>query len=66
MSSDRTPLTELERSIATKYTSASFPPATAAKRFAIGLGTGTMETLEQRPRLHGLLRSQIPAPVSAH
>jgi len=40
MTVERTELTELEKGIARKYSGASFPPATAAKRFARGLHDG--------------------------
>jgi hypothetical protein len=48
--SDRTELTPLELEIARKYSGARFPPATAAKRFARGLGDGFVRNLSDRGR----------------
>jgi hypothetical protein len=48
--SDRTPLTELEKRLVRKLAGASFPPATASKRFARDLGSGYVTQLSDRGR----------------
>lgn len=48
--SNRTPLTELERGIVAKLAKASFPPATASKRFAHDLADGYVKELSSRGR----------------
>jgi len=45
-----TPLTELERGIVEKYSRASFPPATAAKRLARDLSGGHINQLSDKGR----------------
>lgn len=47
----RTPLTELEKGIAAKLARASFPPATASKRFARDLAAGYVRELSDRGRM---------------
>jgi hypothetical protein len=47
---DRTPLTPLEQEIARKYSGASFPPATAAKRFARDIEGGYVRNLSDKGR----------------
>jgi hypothetical protein len=46
----RTPLTDLERSIVAKLSLASFPPATASKRFARDLAAGYVKELSSKGR----------------
>lgn len=50
MSQLRTPLSDLEKSIAVKVAGASFPPATASKRFARNLGDGYVKELSSKGR----------------
>lgn len=50
MKRERTPLTELERVIADKYSRANFPPATAAKRLARDLAGGYINQLSDKGR----------------
>ena len=50
MTAHRTPMTELEKSIAAKVASARFPPGTASKRFARDLGSGYIRELSPRGR----------------
>lgn len=50
MKAELTPLTELERSIAAKYSRANFSPATAAKRLARDLNSGHVQQLSDRGR----------------
>jgi len=46
----RTPLSEIEKSIAAKVASASFPPGTASKRFARNIGDGYVNELSSKGR----------------
>lgn len=50
MAREMKPLTELERSIVEKYSRASFPPATAAKRLARDLSSGYIKQLSDKGR----------------
>ena len=50
MSQLRTPLTDIEAGIAKKIGGASFPPATASKRFAQNLADGYVKELSPRGR----------------
>ena len=50
MVSDRTPLTEIEQAIVKKLATASFPPATASKRFAHNLSDGYVKDLSDKGR----------------
>lgn len=47
---DRTPLTEIERGIVEKLSRASFPPATASKRFVRNLSDGYVKELSGKGR----------------
>ena len=49
-SAPRTPLTELEQSIARKLITASFPPYSASKRFARNLADGYIKELSDKGR----------------
>ena len=46
----KSPLSEVERSIAAKLGQASFPPATASKRFARNLSDGYVKELSDKGR----------------
>jgi hypothetical protein len=46
----KTPLTDMEKSIVAKVTTASFPPATASKRFARDLESGYIKELSDKGR----------------
>jgi len=50
MAREMRPLSEIERSIASKYSRANFPPATAAKRLARDLGSGHIQQLSDKGR----------------
>jgi hypothetical protein len=48
--SERTPLTEIEKSIVAKLSMATFPPGTASKRFVRDLSCGYIAQLSERGR----------------